>query len=481
MEYVKKIKSEWLVCIALLVYAIVTLYVNLTSGRICWFDEAHAWTISANCDLIEIFKLMKIEGHTILWYVLLKPFALIFRGFYPYPMLILNWFFACAALFIMAKKAPFNNIIKILIIFSSPMFYLYIYQARCYTLTIFMLFSVLAFYKERINHPYKYLMLLILSANTSLVGAVPAFYLGILFLIDLYKASYIDNIIDKNIFGKIIIITEFAFLYMYLSFSGLHIPDYNVKTEFISMPYLFRYFFLRFDVPYYIPFFKLLLFRLAIIFFTVNLFFKSRYAGFFWLLSAFTQFLFFSTVYSGRDYHIVFIFIYAIMAYWLYIQENTNLKNLMTNIVNIVVFGMTLYSIFLPLNVISGNNFLGHNLLIDKNLKNSKLFAFTNSMAVIESLPEMEYHDLYFYDMKGRNISKYEGLRYYYRTDKNYFDVDELSKYLDNNRDNYLVTDLRIKVNELKGKNVTLKFEFYDQIYVNRIYKISKIKKNKTL
>ena len=474
MEVIKKIRFGWLPYIAVLVYAIITLYSNFTSGRICWFDEAHAWSISANCSIGEIFNLLKIEGHTILWYLFLKPFAVYFRDYYPYPMLILNWLFACIALLIMVIKAPFNNVIKILIIFSAPIFSLYIYQARCYTLTIMFLFAAMAFFKDRLKHPYKYLTSLILSANSSPVGAIPAFYLGVLFLYDLYKASYVNSFVDKKILGRVIIIAELVFLYMFISYMGLNIPDYNVKSSFISMPYMFRYFFLRFDIPYYIPFFKLLLFRLAIIYFTVLLFRKSVYAGLFWALAAFTQSFFFSTVYYGRYYHIIFIFIYAIIAYWIYIEDNHDLKNSMKDIINIIFTGITLYFCFMPVTVTKGNNFLGHTIMQDENLRGAKIFTYATSMATVESLPELEIHNIYFYDISGRNISKYEGLQYYYQDDKNYFNVDEIYKHYDDTRQNYLITTKRIKSKKLKGSNSTLYIKLYDQIYVNRIYKLSK-------
>ena len=474
MEIIKKIRFSWLPWIALVIYAVITLHVNLTSGRICWFDEAHAWTIAANCNMVEIFNLLKTEGHTILWYLFLKPFALLFREYYPYPMLILNWFFACAALFIMIKKAPFSNAVKIFIIFSAPIFTLYINQARCYTMTICFLFAAMAFFKDRLKHPYKYLTCLILSANSHPVGAIPAIYLGMFFLYDLYKASYVDNIIDKRILSRVIIIAELVFLYMFSSYIGLDIPDYNVKDSFIAMPYLFRYFFLRFDFPYYIPFFKMLLFRLAIIFFTVYLFRKSIYAGLFWVLSAFTTGFFFSTVYYGRYYHIIFIFIYGIIAYWIYIQDNPDLKNSLKDIVNIIVTALTLYFCFMPVTIRKGNNFLGHTVLKDAKMRNAKIFRHPTTMDAGESLPEMEVHNVYLYDIKGRNCSKYEGLRYYYNDYKSSFDVDELYKQMSDTKDNFLISTLKIKSEELRGSNSVIYIKPYMQIYVNKIYMLSK-------
>ena len=38
-------------------------------------DEAQAWLIAKNCNLTELFGVMKYEGHFMLWYLILMPFA----------------------------------------------------------------------------------------------------------------------------------------------------------------------------------------------------------------------------------------------------------------------------------------------------------------------------------------------------------------------------------------------------------------------
>lgn len=151
-----------------------------------WYDEAHAWTIAQDLNLIEIIKLMKYEGHTILWYLCLMPFAKFNIG-YPYSMLLVNWFFCFVAMLILWLKSPFNNWIKFFISFSFPFLGYFPVVARCYSIGIMFLFMLCALYKERLKHPNWYALLLILCANTSVMALVGATILGCEFLYRLIK------------------------------------------------------------------------------------------------------------------------------------------------------------------------------------------------------------------------------------------------------------------------------------------------------
>ena len=108
-------------------------------NHIPWYDEAHAWTIAEQLNLFQLVDFMKIEGHTILWYVLLMPFAKLHLG-YPYSMQFLNWIFCFVALILFWKKAPFSNLVKVLVTFSFPFLVMYSVYARCYSIGIMLLF-----------------------------------------------------------------------------------------------------------------------------------------------------------------------------------------------------------------------------------------------------------------------------------------------------------------------------------------------------
>ncbi len=132
MELFKK--QNWVMIISLLLWVTVTLIRVFNHSP--WYDEAHAWTIAQELNLIEIIRLMRIEGHTFIWYLLLMPFAKT-NFMYPYSMLLLNWLFCFIAILILWLKSPFNNWIKFLISFSFPFLALYPVVARCYAIGIY--------------------------------------------------------------------------------------------------------------------------------------------------------------------------------------------------------------------------------------------------------------------------------------------------------------------------------------------------------
>ena len=79
-----KILNKYLSKYGVIIFAIVTLI--LTFSRVPFWDETHAFDISC-LKLSEIFQMTRIEGHTILWYLIVKPFANL--NWYPYQIYII--------------------------------------------------------------------------------------------------------------------------------------------------------------------------------------------------------------------------------------------------------------------------------------------------------------------------------------------------------------------------------------------------------
>ena len=96
--------STFLGKVSLALFIILTLFILL--NRIPWSDEANSYILS-RFSLSELFEITRMEGHTLLWYLIIKPFNNI--NWYPYPMLIINWLFMVFAMAIFWKKAPFNK------------------------------------------------------------------------------------------------------------------------------------------------------------------------------------------------------------------------------------------------------------------------------------------------------------------------------------------------------------------------------------
>ena len=168
--------------IAPIAYILLTLFYSIS--RTPFFDEAYAYLIS-NLQIGDIFQLTRIEGHPILWFLLLKPFNNL--NFYPYSMYIINWIFAGLMIFLFWKKAPFNNYIKFLLTFSYPFFQYFGLVSRPYTLGVLVIFLLCTFFKDSVKKPVLYSILLVLCANISVITAFIAFGFGVLFLYEIFK------------------------------------------------------------------------------------------------------------------------------------------------------------------------------------------------------------------------------------------------------------------------------------------------------
>src|SRR4030065_1367587 len=75
-----------------------------------WEDEAQAWLIARDLDIVSIFKQMAYEGSPALWHMLLLPFA---KTGLPYMSeFILHLIIAIAAVTVFVLYAPFSRVTK---------------------------------------------------------------------------------------------------------------------------------------------------------------------------------------------------------------------------------------------------------------------------------------------------------------------------------------------------------------------------------
>ena len=197
----------------------VTISLMNPSLKVFCSDEIHAWNIATYFNLIEIIRLMNAEGHSFVWFYVIKPLTYFDNLFL---MKVVNWLFACAAIIFMWIKAPFNVTNKVLISFSYPFLLLYPAIARCYSIGIFFLFLLCSLYNNRLKHPCLYSILIFIAANTSLMAAIPALILGFMFGCELIKRKIVKP-------ALILILAPISLLIQWL-----HpiIPDYGIYYIF---------------------------------------------------------------------------------------------------------------------------------------------------------------------------------------------------------------------------------------------------------
>ncbi len=305
----------------MVIWIVATLFRML--NHIPWLDEAHAWTIAQDLSIVEIVKLMKIEGHTLIWYLMLMPFAKLNIG-YPYVMQILNWIFCLGAIILLWKKAPFNNLVKFLITFSFPFFTVYPIIARCYSIGIFLLFLLTIMFKDKLKHPVIYSILLVLCANTSVMALFGATAFGILFLYDFFKEKCeLKQLIIPLI---IFLLGESLILGLLLGSNSTVINDYKGLTIFKDDVVLW----------YFIP-------TLACIITSIFLMRKSKKAlfflGFTYLALAYCSIF----KYYGHYWNHYFYYIYLILAIWLVSDRETLSKPLMVILTLVSLFNISTY------------------------------------------------------------------------------------------------------------------------------------------
>ena len=156
-------------------------------------DETQAWLIARDLNFIDIIKQMQYEGHSFLWHFIIAPFAKL--GFSVNSQKIITCFFSISTVFMILKKSPFKNLLKVLLVFSSGMIYYYSAFARPYCMIPFLLACIAINYEKRKDHPYRYAILVGLLANTHLI-MLPT---SVLLMITFWGEELIKN---KNVNTK---------------------------------------------------------------------------------------------------------------------------------------------------------------------------------------------------------------------------------------------------------------------------------------
>ena len=279
-------------------------------------DEMHAWNIAVDLNFLEIVKLMKTEGHCLIWYMMLKPFTKYPDLFFPWILKWLNLIFLTGAISIFWFKAPINKLFKILITFSFPVIGAFAILGRCYGIGIFLLCLIAINYKNRFKRPVLYSILLFLTAHTSLIAAISIFGISIIYVIELIKERKIKNLIPLIILALIPVT-------LYLLWHNPIIPPYSVK---LNLYWNFHYH--MFNSHNYIPKSEILIAIYSLGIIISALYFRYKKLFFTGLILTFGLFIIFALkVYAMFDYHFHFMFIAYCFYYCIYSSQEDILIN----------------------------------------------------------------------------------------------------------------------------------------------------------
>ena len=417
-----------------IIFIILTFFYSIL--RTPFFDEAYAYLIS-NLSLGEIFHLTRIEGHPVLWYLILK-LTTINQNLYPYNILITNWIISSVLIVFLWKKAPFNNIIKLLITFSYPFFNYFGIIARPYGLSVLALFLLAYYFKKSEEKPLLYSFLIIFCANITAMSAIGAVGFCIIFIYNIIKAKL-------NLIKPLSILS--------LGFITLLAQFINVRTPVLKEEVLLKSFILSAKKFILISIsnnlFQNLFHILGIILFfatIILLFKKAKQALFILLTSYFLTFLLFIKIYTATSWHYYFIFIYLIIALWLSWEKIKNNRILNIFLILYLLFSLIPYSYFktgqdFPLNTKNYKPILEF-ILNDKNLtQNSKLFNFDWFSPFSPGLlPYLNQENIKIYDIEGYDKTTYNSIKNTYNYRNSTIEGKKIIKNLDKNKTNYLIT-----------------------------------------
>ncbi|MBQ9246291.1 hypothetical protein IJ182_08500 [bacterium] len=167
----KKVDTRFIYWGLFLLYIVLVFIVGIHHEQ--WADEAQSWLISRDISYFNIFFTeTKYEGHPFVWFFIEKTFINIFSSFTDSSNLY-NWvfllplFFSSVGVYLFLFKSKFPLCLKILVPFTFYIFYQYGVIARNHCLCFPMLAIIAAFYSKKFEHPFIYILLLIINANIS--------------------------------------------------------------------------------------------------------------------------------------------------------------------------------------------------------------------------------------------------------------------------------------------------------------------------
>ena len=215
----------------LLVWGVLTLF--LAVHHEIWRDEAQAWLVVRDLDLLGLIKHVRTEGHPLLWYFMIFPLAKLKLGVIS--MQLFNWMlvFAGGAFFVF--KSPFNKFLRIVFLFSSGMFYLLPAFSRSYSLIPLLIFLTAYFYPKRKTNPYLYGVLLVLLANTHVIMFGFAAALSLLYLYELCRERDFPDFRAGVISVTVVLLSLFAIVLYLLGVREQHIYVSVYETSTIAV------------------------------------------------------------------------------------------------------------------------------------------------------------------------------------------------------------------------------------------------------
>jgi hypothetical protein len=188
-------KFEWA---SLALYAFVVAVLSALHEP--WKDETQTWRLAIDSHgLGALVHNARYEGHPLLFHLLLQAVALLSRSWWA--VVVLHAVIACTAVWVVLRYAPFSRLEKVLVIAGYYPAYEYAVIVRPYGLGMLLAFASCAAWTAERRRTVLASVLLVLLANTTVLGLLLALTLAAAYVTDWLFGSGVRRSISARQFG----------------------------------------------------------------------------------------------------------------------------------------------------------------------------------------------------------------------------------------------------------------------------------------
>ena len=200
----RKLTNISFIFTSLLIFSFFVLgFIGILNHEL-WQDEMQAWMIARDSSSItELFKNLKYEGHTALWYLCLRFLNSFTHN--PLAMQFFHLILATINIAIFVVFSPFNKLQKLLFTFGYFPFYEYNIISRNYNLGVLLFFSFCALFPFRRKSYFPLAIILALLAHTNIFSLIIAIVLQLTLLLEIIIVPNSISLKRRDIAGFIIV------------------------------------------------------------------------------------------------------------------------------------------------------------------------------------------------------------------------------------------------------------------------------------
>jgi len=223
-------RADLIVC-ALLLALWLAVVIFTTTRHEYWRDEVRAWSLArAAQSPVDLFHLIRYEGHPALWYLILYIGHAIADSRLVLP--VASVAIAGAAITVFMLRSPFPLWLRALFLFSGLPLYEYSVMARNYGVSMLLLFMVASLYRYRTHHPLALATTLALLANTNIHSTILAFLLMVVWAWDEWRTR--SSALDRRPARPMFLAAVIVGLGILLGVVVVSPPRDTVLTHFYS-------------------------------------------------------------------------------------------------------------------------------------------------------------------------------------------------------------------------------------------------------